>query len=396
MKIAFVTPWYGPGIPGGMESETRRTAAHLLAAGYEVEILTTCIRDFFADWDKNFHDAGVTLEEGITVRRFRVQGRDQLAFEQVNRRLMNGQRISAAEEAVFAAEMFDCPDLYTFIADHCAEYFFFFIPYLYATTIFGAAVCPQHSIIIPCLHDESYAYLDVFRQIMPQPRAMVLQGHAEHNLVERLYGPSASQLRHVIGTGVDTDFVADAARFRRKYDLQDPFVLAVGRRDPGKNTPLLLAYWRRYVHENETNAKLVLVGPGEIGIDKELSGHVLDLGFIPLQDKYDAYAAADVLCQPSVHESFSLVIMEAWLTETPVLVHGRCDVTVEHCRRSNGGLYFTNYDEFAATIDFLLNRDTVARKMGQNGRDYVLANYQWPLVVDRYKRLISEMQDAGK
>ncbi len=152
---------------------------------------------------------------------------------------------------------------------------------------------------------------------------MVLQGHAEHNLVERLYGPSASQLRHVIGTGVDTDFVADAARFRRKYDLQDPFVLAVGRRDPGKNTPLLLAYWRRYVHENETNAKLVLIGPGEIGIDKELSGHVLDLGFVPLQDKYDAYAAANVLCQPSVHESFSLVIMEAWLTETPVLVHGR-------------------------------------------------------------------------
>ena len=141
---------------------------------------------------------------------------------------------------------------------------------------------------------------------------------------------------------------------------------------------------------------MVLIGPGEITIDKEMSEHVVDLGFVPLQDKYDAYAAANVLCQPSVHESFSLVIMEAWLTETPVLVNGRCEVTVEHCRRSNGGLYFTNYDEFAATIDFLFDRVGMARKMGQNGRQYVLDNYQWPLIVDSYKQLISEMQDAGK
>ncbi len=396
MKIAFVTPWYGPDIPGGMESETRRTTAQLAEAGYEVEVLTTCIRDFFSDWGTNYHSEGVTIERGVTVRRFRVSGGDQLAFQQVNTRLLNRQLISAAEEAVFAGEMFHCPDLYSYIAGHCDEYFFFFIPYLYATTIFGATICPERSIIIPCLHDESYAYLDIFRQIMPQPRAMVLHVHAERNLVEKLYGPSSSQIRQVIGEGVDTDFVADAARFRRKYELTNPFVLAVGRRALGKNTPLLLAYWRRYVNESGTNSKLVLVGPGEIAIDKEIAGHVLDLGFIPLQDKYDAYAAANVLCQPSVNESFSLVIMEAWLTETPVLVNGRCEVTMEHCRRSNGGLYFTNYDEFAATIDFLLQRESIAREMGHNGREYVLANYQWSSIVDRYKQLISEMEDAGK
>ena len=108
MKIAFVTPWYGPDIPGGMESETRRTAAHLAAAGYEVEVLTTCIRDFFSDWGTNYHSVGVTNERGVTVRRFRVSGGDQLAFQQVNTRLLNRQLISAAEEAVFAGEMFHC------------------------------------------------------------------------------------------------------------------------------------------------------------------------------------------------------------------------------------------------------------------------------------------------
>jgi glycosyltransferase involved in cell wall biosynthesis len=330
------------------------------------------------------------------VRRFHVQGRDQLVFQQVNRRILNRQTISAAEEAAFAAEMFDCPSLYAYIANHCQEYIFFFIPYLYATTIFGATICPQRSIMIPCLHDEAYAYMDIFRRMMPQPRAMVLHVEAERDLVNKLYGTSSSQIRRVIGEGVDTGFTADAERFRRKYEIADPFLLVVGRRDPGKNTPLLLAYWRRYIAEKKTGAKLVLIGPGEIALDPGLAEHVLDLGFVSLQDKYDAYAAADLLCQPSLNESFSLVIMEAWLAETRVLVHGRCAVTVEHCRRSNGGLYFTNYEEFAATVDFLLEQDRTARKMGQNGRRYVLDNYQWPQIVDRYKLLISEIEDAGK
>ncbi len=145
MKIAFVTPWYGPDIPGGMESETRRTAAHLLRAGYDVEILTTCIRDFFADWGKNYHTPGLSVENGLTVRRFRVNGRDDLAFQEVNRRLLSGQTISPAEEAVFAAEMFDCPDLYAYIGAHCAETIYFFIPYLYASTLVGATICPERS-----------------------------------------------------------------------------------------------------------------------------------------------------------------------------------------------------------------------------------------------------------
>ena len=50
VKLAFVMPWYGEKIPGGAESEARRTMKQLQKAGYEVEVLTTCIREFSADW----------------------------------------------------------------------------------------------------------------------------------------------------------------------------------------------------------------------------------------------------------------------------------------------------------------------------------------------------------
>jgi len=117
----------------------------------------------------------------------------------------------------------------------------------------------------------------------------------------------------------------------------------------------------------------------------------VDLGFVPAQDKYDAYAAASILCQPSINESFSLVIMESWLTETAVLVNGRCAVTREHCQRNNGGLYFSNYDEFAATVDYLMMNSDIARQMGRNGRQYVLDNYQWPTIVEKYRQIIEQI-----
>ena len=395
MKIAFVTPWYGPEIPGGMESETRRTAANLQAAGFQVEILTSCIHDFFSSWDKNHHQPGLTMEQGIAVRRFPVEATKRNSFQWANWRLQQGQQLTCSEEEAFVEQMINCPRLYEYIKENCHDTFYFFIPYLFSTTIYGSQICPEHSAIIPCLHDESYAYLDIFKKVLPAVKTLILHNKAELALVERLFGPNDEQLRRIIGGGVDTEFESNPRRFRDKFELSDPFMLVVGRRGRGKNTPLLLHYWRRFLQELGSDAKLLLIGPGEVIIDEDLADYVVDLGYVTTQDKYDAYAAATLLCQPSINESFSLVIMEAWLAGTPVLVNGHCAVTTEHCVRSNGGLYFTTYPEFAAAANYLFTEESVRRKMGENGRAYVLENYQWPTIVEKYRQLIGEVHHAG-
>ena len=385
MKIAFVTPWYGPEIPGGMEAETWRTVTRLRRAGHDVEVLTTCIRDFFADWSKNYHKPGTAVVDGVPVRRFKVQKRERAAFDAVNRQLMQGKRISAAEERVYVTELFRCPDMYSYLRARQDDYaVFFFIPYMFPTTFFGAQMCPRRSVVIPCLHDEGYARLQIFREVLPRVHTLILHTQAERELVAALYGPAPAQTQIVVGTGVDAEFTADAGRFRRKYGLNEPFMVYVGRRDAGKNTPLLLSYWQRYAQETRTPAKLALIGPGQLRLPPALQGQVVDLGFVPPQDKYDAIAAATALCQPSVNESFSLVIMEAWLTETAVLVHGACGPTREHVQRCHGGLYFENYDEFAATTHYLFSNPGVTRRMGANGRGYVLRNYTWDKIVEAY------------
>lgn len=394
MRIAFVTPWYGQHVTGGMETITRQIVTRLHGAGFDVEVLTTCIRDFHADWSTNFYRPGLDTFQGVPVRRFAVQKRDKAAFDQVNAQLMQGRPISKAEAETFLQQMFICPSLYDYIAKNRDQYLFFFVPYMFPTTYFGAQICPERSVIIPCLHDEAYAYLDVFRRVMSQVRALIFFVHAERELSERLYGAPAGQIRAVVGGGVDEQLHGDGRGFRQKYGLEDdPFFLYVGRKERGKNVPQLLHYWRRYTQGGSSRAKLLLLGKGKVALPP---GHanVLDLGFVSREDKAGAYAAATALIQPSLNESFSLVLMESWLVETPVLVHGHCAVTREHAVRANGGLYYTNYPEFAATADYLLQHPAIARKMGHNGRRYVLENYRWPHIIDQYGQIIRQMESA--
>ncbi len=80
MKLAFITPWYGPDIPGGAEAEVRRTAEHLHAAGFDVEVWTTCVRDFYAEWNENYDQPGVEIADGVCVRRFPVLPRERRPF----------------------------------------------------------------------------------------------------------------------------------------------------------------------------------------------------------------------------------------------------------------------------------------------------------------------------
>jgi glycosyltransferase involved in cell wall biosynthesis len=382
VKLAFVIPWFGLDIPGGAEAESLNTACHLHDAGVPVEVLTTCIKEFRSDWSTNYHPRGTDIIRGMTVRRFPVGQRDVHAFNQINARLMNRLPITAAEEAVFIREMIRCDELVEWIEQHQDEYFYAFIPYMFTTTVNGVRAAPGRAVLIPCLHDESYAYLGIYKPIFEQARGVVLHTPAEEALARRLYNLRNGAGR-LVGEGVDTRCAADPARFKRKYRL-DRFLLYAGRKDAGKNVPLLVDYFCRYKDLFPGALKLVFIGDGSVSIPAGHEQDVIDLGFVPVQDKSDAYAAAVALCQPSLNESFSLVVMESWLAERPVLVHERCQVTRDHCLASSGGLFFDSFSDFVGCLDYLQENERAARRMAHNGRRYVQANYAWDRIVKKY------------
>jgi glycosyltransferase involved in cell wall biosynthesis len=198
----------------------------------------------------------------------------------------------------------------------------------------------------------------------------------------------------LMGEGVDTEYESDGDRFRHKYGIHGPFLLYAGRKDRGKNLTLLVQYFQRFRRASRSPIELVLIGGGESPHERHPGGAMRDLGFLPVQDKWDAYAAASVLCQPSTRESFSLVMMEAWVARTPVLVHADCAVTADFCRQSNAGLCFASYPEFALALELLVNRPQLALAMGHNGRQFVLLNFAWEHIIDRYAELLDH--ETGK
>lgn len=385
-RLTFVTPWYGPDVPGGAESLTRQTIHQLHKAGFEVEVVTTCLKDLYGNWDRNYHRPGTTTINHIPVHRFPIEPRNRRAFNALNARLMQGQPIAPAEEQTFIDEMFHAPTLYDNIAQFAAERLYFFIPYMFSTTYYGAQICPGRSFLIPCLHDEPYAHLNLFHHLIPQVRGLIFNTYAEQAFANRTYACPPDQRQTVIGMGIDPHITFDADRFRQKYNIHQPFIIYAGRREAGKNIPLLLDYWRRYIADSSSASQLVLIGPNDLRWSLPPNTH--DLGFVPLQDKYDAYSAATALCQPSLHESFSIVQLESWLAGTPSLVHGHCAVTRDHCRRSNGGLYFYTYADFSAALDYLFTHPTQAQQMAVQGRHYVEDNFKWELIVAKYRTLI--------
>lgn len=391
MKIAFVSPWYGTAIPGGAEAETRRTAEHLSRVGLNVEILTTCVREFRADWNRNYHPPGLTTENGVPVRRFRVRRRDTAAFDSVNGKLMHGQAVSRHEEQTYIRESVRSRALEKYIADHINDYLFVFIPYMFGTTYWGIRACRGTTLLIPCLHNEVYARMHVFRDMFRSVDHALFHTRSEAKLAETLYGLD-NHRSILMGEGVDTDWQGNESDFRAKYSIEKPFILYAGRKDPGKNVGELIDLFRAYRKYRNSDIELVLIGGGELPRTIQKNEGIRDLGFVPVQDKYDAYAAATLFCQPSVQESFSLVLMESWVAETPTLVNANCTVTKEHCVCSNGGLAFRNYPEFAACVDVLLSRPKLRVQMGRNGRKYVLDNYHWDRIVRNYQNLFDSIR----
>jgi glycosyltransferase involved in cell wall biosynthesis len=325
----------------------------------------------------------------VTVRRFPVRPRDERRFARLHQRVLRGGPMGLEDQLTWAEESVVSPGLFAHLASAGAAYdLVCFAPYLFGTTLWGAHVVADRAVLIPCLHDEPFAYLDVVRAVFAACRGFVFNSPPEAALAEKLYGLGARP-SGVVGLGFDPAPAADGEAFRRRHDLRGPVVLYVGRKETGKNVPLLVRYVQRYRATHGTDVTLVLVGEGPVTVPREAGFR--DLGYLDRAEKAAAYAAATVVCQPSVNESFSIVLMEAWLQGTPVLVHARCAVTTHHVTRGGGGLAFGDFYEFAEALALLLGDAGGRARLGAQGRAYVTTEYGWPAVTARLRDTLERL-----
>jgi glycosyltransferase involved in cell wall biosynthesis len=322
----------------------------------------------------------------VTVRRFpTVQNREHVLWDRLQERLLSGDQLDDLEELAWSNGRFRVPDLYLYLSGHAAQYAaIVFSPYLFWTTLYCAGIAPERTVLMPCLHDEPYAYLRSVAAALASAEVVWFLSEPEHQLAHRL-APVASH-HAVIGAAVDIPESYDPEGFRERHNLVRPYVLYAGRREGGKGWQELMAGFALAIRRHHLPFDLVTAGVGHAQVPPSLGHRIVDLGYLAPAEVPDAFAAAAAFVQPSANESFSRTIMEAWLADTVVIASGASDVVTWHCERSGGGLVYADEFELGQCLRFVAEAPAQAARLARMGRDYVLANYRWPTVLDAMER----------
>jgi glycosyltransferase involved in cell wall biosynthesis len=112
------------------------------------------------------------------------------------------------------------------------------------------------------------------------------------------------------------------------------------------------------------------------------------------EERMRALEAATVVVVPSPYESLSLLALESFAVGTPILANARSEVLVEHCRRSNAGLYYADRDEFNECLKLMMADGRLRSSFGRNGRHYVRQNYRWDVILSKYDRMFSRLRSS--
>ena len=110
------------------------------------------------------------------------------------------------------------------------------------------------------------------------------------------------------------------------------------------------------------------MGRGDLQPPADIAGRVIDLGFVPDEDRAAAYAGACVLVNPSKLESLGMVVLEAWLAGTPAHRQRRSPVLREHCRDLGRGALVRLAQEFVEALDLVAGDPGLRRRMADGGR----------------------------
>jgi len=168
--------------------------------------------------------------------------------------------------------------------------------------------------------------------------------------------------------------------------MRHPTVLFVGRQFHRKGGDVLMQAFRR-VRERIPNARLLIAGPASftttepgITVLGDLNKNTTE-GWAALAD---AYGSADVFCLPTRFEPFGIAFIEAMYFGLPCI---GTDAWAVPEMITDGETGFTvPIDDVAALTDRLLRLlgdRTLARRMGNAGRERAYRQFTWQRVIQR-------------
>lgn len=384
-RIVFVVQRYGERVIGGAEGLARGTARALAARGHEVRVLTTTA-DEYLHWTPACGE-GVSDDDGVTVSRHDARPADPAVAARLTGEIALGAAGWPDELRWARAQGPICPGILRELADEQVTPVALWT-YLYATTQLAIPLTRGRSILVPTAHNEPPLRFGLTRGVMNGAAAFAFLTPEERDLVDDHFR-IASRPHAVVGAAVPASDPGDAARVAR-LGVDRPYVLYVGRMDPGKGVDDLVACHAAY-RAAGGGVDLVFAGPGEP--PRDLPPFARHLGRVSDGARADLLAGCLALAMPSRNESYSLVLTEAWQAGRPTLGTGHSAVIAGQTARSRGGLLYLGPATYARQLLRLERDPERATRLGSDGAAWA-ATQTWDRVADRWEELLERLAGA--
>jgi len=242
----------------------------------------------------------------------------------------------------------------------------------------------------------------LLKSIMNNNDAIISLTHHDKELLYKYFCPRNKRI-FVIPNGVqvneyDRHKISSGLITKIKERTQNrPIILFIGRLSEEKRPQFLLRAAKNLFPD--LKPVIIFIGDGPlrprlIQIRKELAleDDVLLTGHVTEQLKRAFLSASDLVVLPSLFEGMPTVLLEAMASRKPIVatrIPGVAEIVEDGI---NGFLIDKNsFEELAEKVRFLLEDQSLARKMGEKGRKIAEENYDWKGIVRRMEYVFKQV-----
>lgn len=379
-KVAFVVQRFGEEVTGGAEKHAKDVAERLLPH-WNITVLTTCAKDHLT-W-ANEYPPGEDRVAGLRVLRFPTRRPREIRRFNALSRTRFGRALDRMHEEHWIAEQGPLsPGLFEAIEAGASGFDgFVFFTYLYAPTVWGTPLVAHKAMLVPTVHDEPPLAFHAYADALERPQVLLCNTPEEEALIAQRFKAHARS--RIVGVGVDAQ-AGSPVRFRKRFNLDRPYLLYVGRIEPGKGVDELLGHHRALRRSDADAPDLVLAGALHMTLGGEGVRYV---GRVSEEEKWDALAGARAVIVPSRFESLSLLALEAFAAGTPVVANGHSEVLRGQCARSGAGHCYTDAPSFIEAVKTATGGRST---LGKKGRAFA-KRHSWDTVVGIYREELARI-----
>ncbi len=402
MKLLHVVHGYPPNM-GGTQRLFQELSQRLVQTyGDEVTVFTTNAYSNYHFWQEDGRTLPIGTQQmnGVTVRRFPVF--NQFSSVRLNlARLLYKLRLPGHDWARTWHNGPIVPGLTQAIAEFEADVVTAAaFPLLHMQNARrGARQSRKPLLYFGALHPEDVWGFDralIYQSIAEADGFLAATSFETTFLAEKGINPNKIT---VLGAGVAVEELAkaDGRSWRTAHQLADePIIAFVGQQVAHKGIDTLLQAMPD-IWQQLPAARLVIAGKPTsysqtirtllADLPEAQRPHVLLLDSPAEVEKNGLLAACDVLALPSRHESFGMVLAEAWACRKPV-VGGRVGGVAALVDDEEDGLLVpvSDAEALAQALLRLLQNPALRHKMGAAGQKKVESRYTWAAVTAVYRQ----------